>query len=1089
MAVKNYKGKKITGTSTTAKVFKKSGLKVKKGHPAKKDTYRNTQTGHMYQCTKGGEPKNAKWKYTNTIIIAKPDTAVESLSAPERTTVDGNNRYMKSTWKVPDTLKDSKNGKRAENEVVEWNVNGLKVSSTLGQTATESQINLNSFKVGNTTYNRNSFYPYSTTKLTSVSVTVNPKNSKGNGSKPQTQTRAFYTPRTPELADLAFNGSTGIVSVVCKTNAGDDYYERVRTRYKVTVTNTRTDGEPISVQDTSSTSTEFTISFDASDYQQLSFDEYIKVEIEAWAQGYAGDSGKAKETFYVAYPAQATIEDIEVTSRDSGGKCTVFIATNHTEEHPVDKVKLEYMANCTYKESASIPGDASWSSSDIEDNAQCTALSLSVTNLIPDPGKYTWMRVMSYHAAENVLYRYSNYMRVYALETPIVTAADDDIVIISAITGGDGKSAVVHLGWNADGEDDSTGTELTWSEEEDTWKSTDEPDIHEFTWSDGPVYKLTEDTYIQQGKTYFTRSGSGTDADPYVYTEVQSPSAASLSTYYEVEYYDSATIVIKGLDEATKYYIRARRYLEDDIKTWSPYSNQETVITSETPDVVMADCASYIPEGASLPITWTFTGNGLQTQWQIIERIAVTENNTTTIVDGAVIAEGEGSRSATQIDAERLAEFAVDNQVMLSVHVSTGSGFVQSEDHLITIVEPPTMEITVPATLTAQPFAFIAASNRECDLTIIVSAQGVSGQYPDGIHRQTNGDTVYSDVISPIWAPGNDGLTATIQIPAGLDFWDGALYSISVVATDRQTGLQCEVDPIGFAVNWTNKAVSLIPEPEYEASLDTEVDEDKTYYQYADEQYTAVDPEGTENPSQEGWYEPVDNAYIHLTPIDEVDENDWHHQAVKINLTPPTGCSATDVYDIYRMTGDGAYPIGIGFPLTYEAVDEYAPFGDALTLYYRIALRTVDGSISYADFEYAADGDALRIDWRDGILELPYDIAISSKYKKDVEVRNHLDGSRDAYWNGNIEHNDSLNSDLIRLESQEDVNLARQLGHFAGAVFVRTPEGEAYEANVQISDMSTTGLFEAIAIDAEEIGITDEFILPTPFTAEEEEEE
>ena len=51
----------------------------------------------------------------------------------------------------------------------------------------------------------------------------------------------------------------------------------------------------------------------------------------------------------------------------------------------------------------------------------------------------------------------------------------------------------------------------------------------------------------------------------------------------------------------------------------------------------------------------------------------------------------------------------------------------------------------------------------------------------------------------------------------------------------------------------------------------------------------------------------------------------------------------------------------------------------------------------------------------------------------------------------------------------------------------RTPEGTAYEADVQVSDMSgTNNKIMAIAIDATEVSVTDEFLLPTPYRMEEE---
>ena len=46
-------------------------------------------------------------------------------------------------------------------------------------------------------------------------------------------------------------------------------------------------------------------------------------------------------------------------------------------------------------------------------------------------------------------------------------------------------------------------------------------------------YFLTEDTEVDAQKTYYTRSGAGTDEDPYLYTEVESPIQSDLNIYYE----------------------------------------------------------------------------------------------------------------------------------------------------------------------------------------------------------------------------------------------------------------------------------------------------------------------------------------------------------------------------------------------------------------------------------------------------------------------------------------------------------------------------------------------------------------------------
>jgi len=47
------------------------------------------------------------------------------------------------------------------------------------------------------------------------------------------------------------------------------------------------------------------------------------------------------------------------------------------------------------------------------------------------------------------------------------------------------------------------------------------------------VYTLTSDSSVKASKTYYTRTGSGTDESPYVYTVVENPQTSAIATYYE----------------------------------------------------------------------------------------------------------------------------------------------------------------------------------------------------------------------------------------------------------------------------------------------------------------------------------------------------------------------------------------------------------------------------------------------------------------------------------------------------------------------------------------------------------------------------
>lgn len=971
-------------------------------------------------------------------ITAAPNLSVSNYSV---SLTGDSNHTVTTTWEIPQALVDEENNKRAtyfEHDFTFYTSDMVRRSyhrtEELSINTTTASINLNSDYVYGQQISRNTFYPATDLKLEGLGVSVEPRNAVGQG-KVSVTTLFFKPPKAPTISEITFDTTNGHCNATITAVEGTSYEELKDIYYRVTV-KTRT-GSTVISSEGSSESSEFTVTYDASDYLNLGYDQFIKVTVQAWARGYAGDSETVSRSYYLSYPAKATITSTSVSAKDPTGKLTVGVKTNQTAQHPVDKVTLEYIANTTFENASSVIG--TWTDAGIEDDGDCTALAMPVENLIPDRGKYTWIRVKTVHAHEGVLVRYSEYVRLKEIETPPAEAVESVIKIISAVSGEGGESAVVQLAWDSAGTDDSIGTELTWSDEENAWKSTKEPDKYEFTWSDG--------TYTSGGTTY----------------------------------HGSAKITIKGLSEGKTYYIKARRYYDGDTITYGRYSNTTTVVTSEKPTGVVANCSKYVAEGASLPVYWTLSGSGLQTEWQILAKQSISQsftgdgsnkeftvssevasvtsvkvngtatsaytrsgqtftmnsapaNNATVLITyesySVVVAKGDGSIGSTQISAQRLKSFATENSLTFIVQVSTGSGFVSSEPKTVTIISNPTLSLTANATITAQPYSFTASSSRLCDLIIIVTSQGASGQWPQGVMTQINGDTIYSDVISPAWSSGS----ASITLPTGLDFWDGGNYTLSVIAVDRETGLRSNEAIKNIKVAWTNKA-----------------------------KY----PKG----------------FVTLTAIDQVTEGGEHVQGVRIALTPPTSSSSTDVYDIYRMDGDRAHLIGEGFPRTYTAVDKYAPFTDNGELYYRVALRTVDGAVSFADVSYTLVGEkkSIRLDWQGGSLELPYGTSIGDSYKKNVEFRQHMDGSVDGYWNQNVERTSSFSSSVIKLIQPNEISLARQLARYAGAVFVRTSNGSAFTADVQVNDLSVKNLeVTAIAIDATEVELTEEFMLPKP---------
>ena len=72
-----------------------------------------------------------------------------------------------------------------------------------------------------------------------------------------------------------------------------------------------------------------------------------------------------------------------------------------------------------------------------------------------------------------------------------------------------------------------------------------------------PTYSASTDTSVASGKTYYTRSGSGTSASPYVYTKVASPTGnPSTSSYYEMDATAHVPFIIGDLKEAIEKFDR-----------------------------------------------------------------------------------------------------------------------------------------------------------------------------------------------------------------------------------------------------------------------------------------------------------------------------------------------------------------------------------------------------------------------------------------------------------------------------------------------------------------------------------------------------
>ena len=111
-------------------------------------------------------------------------------------------------------------------------------------------------------------------------------------------------------------------------------------------------------------------------------------------------------------------------------------------------------------------------------------------------------------------------------------------------------------------------------------------------------------------------------------------------------------------------------------------------------------------------------------------------------------------------------------------------------------------------------------------------------------------------------------------------------------------------------------------------------------------------------------------------------------------------------------------------------------------------------------------------------MQLPYNVAIGDGWAKDVDVHSYLDGTVDALYGAAVTRTAKLSTDVIRVDDAGTASALHALARHVGTAFVRTPDGGAYEADVQVTSMGGTGGVLAVQLDATEVRATGAYDLP-----------
>lgn len=955
-------------------------------------------------------------------IKKAPDRAVDSLKVARRTNAVA---CFDCTWKNPDWAISDKNERRYESTYCWMTIDEVGVTSK--KDPWEVQIR-NNLKSTSAVLNMNDFTTHSKKKLNRKSfypfkskpkvssVRVKLQGANSIGFGPAVTNTYKFELPRAPKISWSYNKTNGRATVTVETNAGRDKYDRYDTMIAVTVL--KPNGKTTTIRKwAATTSTKWTATYDTGNYGTLSAGKKFVFTCKAYSRGLRGDNPSK---------AKATTKSLTVGMPTATTISSITASSKKTTGRITVKIKKVGAFAQELQLQRRHGEDGSWE--DVEggvDNGKAVALYDSVGMADPIDGQKIYYRILT---RANGYVTASEHLWAKAIYTAAPTPASIKCGIVSLTPGDDGKSAKVVVGWNAA---DTTGTEVTWSTDPYAWESTSQPSSFIATWKD-------------------------------------SKSQDSKWTY-------TMTLYVGGLTEGETYYVRARRFSELESGTiYSDYAQSSAVTPATQITNVSISAPAAVSRGEAIPVYWTFDGSAVQTGYTIQDS------------NGRAVAAGSGSIGSASISPDMYGE---DESIIFRVIVTSKGEPAQSEYVTVSISAPPTCEIYAPSTIGAQPATFTVYSDQDVVRVLAKCiSDGITVSEPDGSRYQIAGDVVWTDAVTPTdWREVSWSTTALYK--ALLQRKDDAQAALNA-AQDAMKGLSPGTEEYADAEAEVTNAQNDVDA--IQASIDAHVG---TVNEATVSMAGNVDLLDTCNYVIEA---SVVNSETGLSSGTDSSKTSvlWEHQApepnedmevvvneeertASISLIAPNGASASDVYDIYRQTRDGYELVRASVPVNAKVTDMYPAFGDDMA--YRICSRTIDGDIAFSDFFYSMPEKVLRFDWQESSLELKYNLEYSDDSSKDFEARHHYGESKAAgYWNGSVSATGSYGAVVIKAFDTEAVSAMRELANYGGAVFCRTPRGDAFQCNVNVSESdSQRSMLETVSFSITKVALTEEFMVST----------
>jgi hypothetical protein len=585
--------------------------------------------------------------------------------------------------------------------------------------------------------------------------------------------------------------------------------------------------------------------------------------------------------------------------------------------------------------------------------------------------------------------------------------------------------------------------ELSWSDHDDAWESTDQPE----------TYRITN-----------THSGKWS---------------------------------IYGLESGVTWYIRVRLIKTtsggENYGPWSSISSESTLDMASAPNApILTSSKLSVTHDDSFTVSWEYNSTDGTDQANAVLR-SVTLSNEGEIQYGTDIRSAIGTNRSVDLIPDDLGwETGNKYGFVLKVISESGKHSEWSDPAFITVAEPLACSIT--STSFENHVEYVLTDDTEIQngstyYTLEGTAVGepnvanISKYYElsEGIYINTL-DTVIDETKTYYTVEGT--VVANPDVSAIGTYYERSEYNIL-----REMPITLSANISGGVDGQQHINASI----ERASSYFVDRPDETTYSGYSGETVysSSIENASSITISQNDLIGNLDDTASYKLTIyvyDDLDQTaedsvefkvDWAHQAAipdatvefddtydVVKITPsidPAKFANGDTFDIYRLSADKPVLIVKGGTFGQTYVDPYPTIGThgghrvvTVTANGDFISNEADSDMAWIDLD-AEEGDIFMSDFPivnfgEGSFTILYNADLSTNWTKDFRETRYLGGHIQGDWNAGIHRDSTINSVVLREEDAETITLFRRMAEYPGLCHIRTLDGSNYYADIQLSE-------------------------------------